>query len=236
MSNKTLKYIKFILYFLLAAAIIYLIIKLPRGKKYSVEEIVAYINTNSKFAVLSFCLIYSVKIFMLAIPVSFVNIAAGIIFTPIQAVLVNLAGIFLELTVPFILGRFFGQSFVEKIASKKKGKRKFNLDIDIKEKAHSFKSVLIMRLIPIFPVDFVSAFLGTTNSCYKKYIASSMLGLMPRTVCYSFIGNGIYDHSSLKFIVPVLAAICVSAIPIIIYAYRDFNKIKDEHILKNIIK
>ena len=29
--NKTLKYIKFILYFLLAAAIVYLIIKLPHG-------------------------------------------------------------------------------------------------------------------------------------------------------------------------------------------------------------
>lgn len=234
--NKALKYIKFILYFLLAAAIVYLIIKLPHGNGYSVEGIVAYINTNSKFTVLGFWLLYSVKIFMLAIPVSFVNIAAGIVFSPIQAVLVNLAGIFLELTVPFILGRFFGQSFVEKIASKKKAKRKFNLDINIKGKAHSFKSVLIIRLIPIFPVDVVSAFIGTTNLCYKKYIASSMLGLLPRTVCYSFIGNGIYDHSSLKFIVPVLAAICVSVIPIIIYAYRDFNKIKDEHTLKNIIK
>lgn len=61
---------------------------------------------------------------MLAIPASLVYISVGMAFSPLTAVLVNIAGILVEFTASYLFGLFLGGDYINKMMQKQKyGKR-----------------------------------------------------------------------------------------------------------------
>ena len=69
-----------------------------------------------------------------------------------------------------------------------------------------------MRFIPAFPIDFSSLFMGAFDFKFFPYLLLSVLGIAPRVIAFTILGDGIYDLIPMKYI--VLAAIC--SIPIVI--------------------
>lgn len=75
-------------------------------------------------AVLSVLAIYCVKGLVLVIPASLVYISVGMAFSPLTAVLVNIAGILVEFTASYLFGLFLGGDYINKMMQKQKyGKR-----------------------------------------------------------------------------------------------------------------
>ena len=72
--------------------------------------------------------VYAVKAVMMVVPASLIYFSVGMAFDPKRAVIVNLLGIALEVTVTYFLGKFLGKDAVEKkIRSTKAGDKFFTM-------------------------------------------------------------------------------------------------------------
>ena len=163
-------------------------------------------------AVLSVLAIYCVKGLVLVIPASLVYISVGMAFSPLTAVLVNIAGILVEFTASYLLQK------------QKYGKKMLEMQENKKD-----ASVFLMRFITVFPLDFVSLFLGSSKYNFGKYILFSFLGLAPRVILFTILGDKIYDYIPMKLIMTIcLFAIPVAVIAIIIKAAVDKKRKKNE--------
>lgn len=174
-------------------------------------DVRAIVNASSSIAaaVAAIWGIYLVKSVLFVIPASLIYIAIGMAFPAPQACLISLVGIIIEVTATYFLGLFLGGDYVNKLLSKNKAGRKL-LE---KEFSNKFPALLVIRALPVFPIDFVSLFWGASKAGFLKYFAASVIGIMPRVVLFTILGDGIYDYIPIHLIVKIIiAALPVAAV------------------------
>ena len=166
--------------------------------------------------------IYIVKSVLFIIPASLIYISVGMAFTPWQAILINFIGIVIEVGVTYVLGLFLGGDYVNKLLAKSKGGQKI-LDLEI---SNRFSVLLGIRALPVFPIDFVSLFWGAAKCPFVKYFFASIIGIMPRVILFTILGDGIYDYIPIHLIIKIV----IFAIPVgvVVYLTRHFVKMKKE--------
>lgn len=165
--------------------------------------------------------VYAAKAVLMVIPASLIYISVGMAFDWKTAVTINLLGIAIEVTVTFFVGKFLGKDTVEKkIRNTKVGDKFFSM----LDKNRNL-AILLMRFIPAFPIDFSSLFMGAFDFNFFPYLIFSVLGIAPRVIVFTILGDGIYKLIPMKYI--VLAAICAIPIVIIVLFLRKYlNKKK----------
>lgn len=153
--------------------------------------------------------IYAVKSAVFVIPAMVIYTAVGVAFKTWQAILINAGGIFLEVILTWCLGRILGGKTVEKLLRRSaKGSK-------ILDKSNSTKYPVFfgIRALPVFPIDFVSLFMGTTSMPFPAYLALSFFGILPRVILFTALGDRIYEWIPMKMAVPlVLALVCVAMV------------------------
>ena len=142
-------------------------------------------------------------------------------FDTVSASLISLVGIILEVTVTNFLCLFLGGDYVNKLLAKSKGGRKI-LDMKFND---NFPAFLVIRALPVFPIDFVSLFWGASKSKFPRYFLASVIGIMPRVILFTILGDGIYDYIPIHLIIKIV----IFAIPVgvVIYLIRHFIKMKN---------
>ncbi len=157
--------------------------------------------------------IYALKGLVFVIPASLVYISVGMAFSPLKACIINMLGIAVEITVSYLFGLFVGGDYVEGLLQKNKGGRKL---LSLKEQKKQ-SSVIAVRFLPVFPIDFTSLFFGSMKMSFPKYFLFSLIGLAPRVLLFTVLGDKVYDLIPMKFIVTaiiVLVAVAAVAIPV----------------------
>lgn len=150
--------------------------------------------------------IYLLKSVLFVVPASIIYIYTGMAFDMPIALAVNLAGIAIEVTVTFWLGRFLGSGYVEKkIRGKKWGEKLMNT-----QQKNKLSFLFGVRVLPAFPIDFVSLFLGASGTGFLPYFFVSVLGIMPRVILFTILGDGLYDYIPME----LLVIIAISSIPV----------------------
>lgn len=179
-------------------------------------------STNMTVAVLTIWGVYLVKSVLFILPASLIYISIGMAFPTPSACLISLVGIILEVTVTYFLGVFLGGDYVEKLLMKSKGGQK----ILEKKFNDNFPALLIIRALPVFPIDFVSLFWGASKCKFQRYFAASVIGIMPRVVLFTILGDGIYDYIPIHLIIKIV----IFCIPVgaVIYLIRHFVKLHKE--------
>ena len=150
--------------------------------------------------------VYVVKAILLVLPASVIYISVGVALDTKTAVLVNVAGIAIEVIITYFLGKFLGKDTVEKKLKGTKGGDKL---LSMKDKNKNL-ATFIIRFVPAFPIDFSSLFMGAFDFKFLPYFLCSVAGLAPRVIAFTILGDKIYDLIPMKYI--VLIAIC--AIPV----------------------
>lgn len=165
-------------------------------------------------AVLTVLGVYVLKGLVFVIPASLFYISVGMAFEPLTAVAVNLAGILLEVSVSYVFGRFLGGAYITKLLQSKKGGQRI---LEIQNKRSGAASVFVMRLLPVFPIDFVSLFLGGSKYPFVKYLLLSVAGIAPRVILFTLLGDTIYDYIPMRLIITLIViAVPVAAIAVLI--------------------
>ena len=160
--------------------------------------------------------VYFVKALVFVVPASLVYVAVGAVLPPAVAVAVNLAGIFLEVTVTYFLGRFLGKDAVIRLLSHSAAGRKI-LNNKIQDKAAVLLSI---RAIPAFPIDFISLFYGASGCGYLKYALLSFVGISWRVVLFTLLGDAVFRWIPVDKI--ILIAICAIPVGVAYYLIKKF--------------
>jgi len=182
-----------------------------------------YVKSYGKYAFVCFILIFSLKPLVLVLPSAMFSIAAGIVFGPVKGFMVNMIGFFLSGTLAFYLSRFLGKDFVDKILKGRALNFNNNMEKD------GFKILFLLRLPPVLPYDPLSYTSGLTKITYKSFILASVLGVIPETVCYSYMGENILNPLSAKFIVPSLIVLSATLLSTLAFnKSKDMNKLSEK--------
>ena len=164
-------------------------------------------------AVLAVLGVYLLKGLVFVIPASIFYLSVGMAFEPAAAVFINLAGILIEITASYLFGLFLGGDAIQKKLSQNKGGRRILEMQDNKKNA----SVFILRLLPVFPIDFVSLFLGGSKYNFFKYLLFSFLGIAPRVILFTLLGDKAYDYipMNLMILLILVALVCAAAAAVV---------------------
>ncbi|MBE6772678.1 MAG: TVP38/TMEM64 family protein [Ruminococcaceae bacterium] len=220
MSEKTKSTVKALIRVAVAMIIFVLaVINYDRLKNIDVRALVEG-SSSVLVAVLTIWGVYLTKSILFIIPASLIYISTGMAFPPVTASLISLVGIIIEVTVTYLLGLFLGGEYVNKQLKKTKAGKKI-LDMKLND---SFIALLPIRALPVFPIDFVSLFWGASKCGFHRYFFASVIGIMPRVILFTILGDGIYDYIPIHLIIKII----IISIPIgaIIYLIRHFIKLK----------
>lgn len=159
--------------------------------------------------------VYAFKSAVFVIPAMVIYTAVGVVFEPWQAVLINAAGIFIEVILTWCLGRILGGKTVEKLLRRSaKGQK-----ILAKSNTTKYPVFFGIRALPVFPIDFVSLFMGTTSMKFPAYLALSFFGILPRVVMFTLLGDRIYAWIPIKVAVPMVVGLVIIALIVWIIRY-----------------
>lgn len=178
------------------------------------------------YAYLAVIGVYALKSVVFVVPAMMIYVSVGISFNTATALVLNLIGLVVEVTITYFLGRFLGGEYVSRLLEKNKGGRKL-LNMKTKTK-NSF--LFIARVVPAFPIDFTSLFLGSSNYSFIPYLIISILGIYPRVLLFTIIGDSIYKYIPKELIIKlIIVAIPAAVVGFLIYTVvkKRKNRIKE---------
>ena len=123
------------------------------------------------------------------IPGSALTIGSGTLFGLTTGFIVVLIGANLGALCSFLLARSFLR---EKVAAWAAGSPKFR-SLDQAIGRQGFKMVLLTRLSPVFPFVLLNYFLGLTAVRPGPYVLGNLLGMLPATFLFVYIGAAARD-------------------------------------------
>lgn len=150
----------------------------------SVEKIKNFILSFGFYGRLAFVVLQFLQVTIIPIPSAILTIAGAIIYGPLEATLLSLAGILLGSFVAFLLGRTFGKKIVNFMVGKETcnkwrkglGKAKY--------------SFLVMMLLPFFPDDILCLVAGMTDMSWDFFAACQFIARPINIVVTCFVGSG----------------------------------------------
>ena len=132
----------------------------------------------------AFVAIFYIVACVFMLPGSILTLGAGFLFGVVGGTAVVSVGSTLGATAAFVIGRFLARDW---IAAKVAGRPRFAA-IDEAVGREGLKIVLLTRLSPIFPFNFLNYAFGLTGVPLWKYFLASWLGMLPGTVMYVYLG------------------------------------------------
>lgn len=173
----------------------------------SVESLTANTRGKPVCSVGLLLILFGIKSLTIIVPLASLYIASGMLFSPVNAVIVSFLGLAVTLTVPYILGRWSGAEEIDYIKAKYP---KIERIIEIQQKNEFFAS-FIVRLIGWFPCDIISYYFGACRTKYPVYIISALIGCAISVITNTLLGDVLLDPFSVQFVVIMLIKILVSA-------------------------
>ncbi|MGB3771099.1 MAG: TVP38/TMEM64 family protein [Rhodococcus sp. (in: high G+C Gram-positive bacteria)] len=137
-------------------------------------------------------------------PASALTIAGGVLFGLITGVLLVLVAATIGGMISYLLAGSVGQGLLARVGWTRVRK------LDATLASRGLLSVLLVRLIPIFPFWVVSYAAGLSSVSRRDFLVGTAVGIVPGTVGYTALGAYGTSPLSWPFAVAVLAVIVLS--------------------------
>lgn len=186
----------------------------------SAEGIARYTPKNPWLAAIVMLALFALKSLSIVIYSGLLYAANGILFPLPVAIVLNLIGTVIMVSLPYLIGRRTGASAVDEIRAKyPKAEAIHNL-----RAKNDFLFSFLVRMARL-PSDVASLYMGAVHVEYKKYLWGSLLGMLPHTITYPIMGMSIRDIRSPQFIISLCAEIAYILVTSAVYTlYRKKNK------------
>jgi uncharacterized membrane protein YdjX (TVP38/TMEM64 family) len=189
-SNKGPRLAKLFAAAALVAALVALWALLPLSR-WSVQ-FAEWIQTLGRAGIGVFVLGY-IGLTLLFAPGSILTLIAGFVWGPVLGTLVVWPTATVAAALAFLVGRFVARGWVER---KIEGNERFEA-IDRAVAKNGFRIVFLLRLSPIFPYNLLNYALGLTKVSLPSYMLASLLGMLPGTAAYVYLGSLVTTASRL---------------------------------------
>ncbi len=207
---------------ILAAVWLAILILCVQNRKYfTVDGVLNLSPHNTALAAAFLLFLFALKSVSIFIYSGFLFIASGILFPLPTAILLNVAGTCIMVSLPYWLGRQLGKEAIDHIV----GKYPKAAALRQTRVRHEFVLSFITRAINILPSDILSLYMGAAGIRYIKYLPGSILGMALPIVTFPIMGTSITNPLSPAFLGSFAVQVAVSMIAIGGYCvYRKKNK------------
>ncbi|MGI8679028.1 MAG: TVP38/TMEM64 family protein [Jatrophihabitans sp.] len=166
--------------------------------------------------VLAFSGLYAV-LTLTPVPAGVLTIAAGAAFGLVSGSAVMVLGATTGAIAAFYLGRWLGRDGVQGLA----GRRLASLDRLMRRRG--VLSVLLVRLVPLFPYAAVNYLSGLTAVRVRDYVIGTIIGILPAGIAYVAVGAYGSKPGSTPFLI-ALAALALLTAGALVVAHRHRNR------------
>lgn len=132
------------------------------------------------------------------------TLLAGATFGVVKGSIVSLIGNILGATLAFFVSRYLLQKYVIKNILSKYPRIE---EYEKRFATHGFETVVLLRLIPLFPFNALNYLLGVTHVRTKDYILGTAVGIIPGTIAFVYFGKSLAMLSIFHVIISVVAII-----------------------------
>lgn len=151
------------------------------------------------------------------VPGAVMTIAGGLAFGVAWGSVYSLIGGDIGAMVAFAAGRFLGKSFVERVIG-----RRFESMMHRIAK-HGFAIILYLRFVPVIPYNALNLLAGASPITFNDYFWATMIGMIPGTILYAFLGDALWHPLSPRFF---LALLLIAASVGCGELYRRWSRVK----------
>lgn len=153
-------------------------------------------------------LLYAVKSLTVLLPLLTLYLLSGFLFPTPIALLINLLGLTVCGTVPYLFGRLLGSAGLDRLREKYP---KLTL-LETLRRESGFQFAVLSRAVGLLPGDVVSLYFGCVKLPYPAYLAGSLLGLAPGMIAATVMGGQITNPGSPGFWVSAVSGLAVAVI------------------------
>lgn len=180
---------------------------------YEVKHLLESIGNWSYVVFFLLCIVRS----FLLLPCGFTSALGGMLFGSVKGTAIAVIGYTLGSMILFYLSRALGKEWARGFLKK----RASVLESMVTQ--NGFLSVLMLRLIPIFPFDAVSCLGGVSNVKVTDYVLATFIGSLPGVFLYVYFGEALKSFSFKQIIIPFSIIILMSLLTI---GYKLIGKIR----------
>jgi uncharacterized membrane protein YdjX (TVP38/TMEM64 family) len=153
------------------------------------------------------------------VPGAVMTIAGGMAFGTWWGSVYSLIGADVGAVVAFAAGRFLGKSFVEGLVGER-----FEAMMN-KIARYGFHIILYLRFVPVIPYNALNLLAGASPITFNDYFWASMIGMVPGTIVFAFLGDALWHPMSARFF---LALVLIGASVGCGEIYRRWSQVKIE--------
>jgi uncharacterized membrane protein YdjX (TVP38/TMEM64 family) len=140
------------------------------------------------------------------VPGAVMTIAGGLAFGALWGALWSLVGAYFGCFIAFGAGRFLGRSFVDRVIGERLRK------MGQKLARNGFYVILYLRLVPVIPYNALNLLAGASPIEFRDYFWGSMIGMIPGTILFAFLGDALWHPASPRFFIALALIIsCFAA-------------------------
>lgn len=178
-----------------AALLVCLAVFFCLGRELTYRDLALCLPENRFTAGALIAALYGVKSLTVFFPLLTLYLLSGFLFPVPAAVLVNLLGLGVCVTVPYLLGRRLGPGGLDRLRERYP---RFRV-LETLRRESGFQFAVLARAAGILPGDVVSLYFGCGKLAYPAYLAGSLLGLAPKMIAATVLGGQIADPGSAGF-------------------------------------
>jgi uncharacterized membrane protein YdjX (TVP38/TMEM64 family) len=184
MKSRALKGIALVIFIGLAAGFLWV---LQVNNLTSVESVTQALEEYRQYAFGIYVLMY-IAVTLFFLPGTPFSLAGGALFGSVGGFFGIMIGATIGATCAFLVARYFFREWAATLIEKRLPKIKEYDDAIAKS---GFQTVLLLRLVPIFPFNGLNFALGVTKISLSQYVLATFLGIIPGVAVLSFLGGAI---------------------------------------------
>lgn len=184
-----------------------LVFCLLNRERFTVDGVLLYTPENAVFSAVFMMFLFALKSVSVFIFSGILFAANGILFPLPAAILLNVLGAVIMVSLPYWLGKKLGEDMVGRIAAKYPKAEEFR-QMQI---GHEFVFSFVARAINILPSDILSLYMGAIGISYRKYLPGSILGMLLSLITFPIMGMNITEPGSPAFLWSMGIQVVVSA-------------------------
>jgi len=156
------------------------------------EQLVTWLQSDLAGQPVVFILTYAVVsvTFLSNIPLI---LAGGALYGPVWGGMYMLSGSLLAAVLTFLAARHLGRAGLEQWLNQRVSTAAYG---DWLDKA-GFRSVVMLRLLPIFPFSVLNVAFGLTRVSWINYVLGTVIGMLPSTLLLAWMGDRLVGLNAL---------------------------------------
>lgn len=204
--------LKLVALFLIVAALTAIFWKPLKEMIADPQEFREYILSFGRIAPLFLVGVVALQVLVAPIPGQVAGIAGGFLFGTVLGTVYTMTGLIIGSLIAFVLSRYLGRPFVERIVPEKT-RKKFD---KLVEKG-GIITLFMIYVLPALPDDAICFVAGLTKIKIRTLVLISALGRLPGMIVLSLVGQGLAKKDSF---LSIAIFACVLLISILIFIFR----------------